>query len=50
MKKKKRELSCRNIEKSSEIVDDIDHLLDGLSDEYTILIKQKYSRKCENNS
>ena len=44
MKKKKREFSCRNIEQFSslEIIDDIDHLLDGLSDEYTILIKQKY--------
>ena len=42
MKKKKREFSCKNIEKSSEVIDDIDHVLDGLSDEYTILIKQKY--------
>ena len=39
---KKREFNCRQLEKSIDAVDNIDHVLDGLSDEYTVLIKQKY--------
>ena len=42
LKKKKREFNCRQLEKSIDAVDNIDHVLDGLSDEYTVLIKQKY--------
>ena len=42
LKKKIREFNCRQLEKSIDAVDNIDHVLDGLSDEYTVLIKQKY--------